>query len=231
MAKLTWDNTGEHFYTTGVNSVALYVWDPTLNSNAGGWGNGVAWSGVTSIEESPDGGDANDFYADNIKYLAIRAIEEYDGSITAYQSPAEFDICDGLATLGTGVKIGQQVRRPFCLAWKTQLGNETEGIDYGYELHIMYNATASPSSRTYETINDSPEPAELSWDFETTPVPVDGAKPTSHVVINSKAVAAGKLALIEKALFGGTGTGEDPHILMPTAPSGTESIKSILDAQ
>ena len=228
MPKLTWDNVGEHFYNTGVSEVALYVWDPTMNSNAGGWGNGVAWSGVTTIEESPDGGDANDFYADNIKYLSLRSIENYNGSITAYQSPEEFDACDGIATLVTGAKIGQQVRKPFCLVWKTQIGNETEGTDYGYELHIMYNATASPSSRSYETINDSPEPTELSWDFETTPISVDGNKPTAHIVINSRAADSTKLATLEKALYGGTGNGEEPHIVMPTAPAGEDSITSIL---
>lgn len=218
MAKLTWDAVGERFYHTGVSEVALFVQEAN-----GSYGKGVAWSGVTSIEENPDGGDANDFYADNIKYLSLRAVEDYGATITAYQSPEEFDACDGIASLTTGVKIGQQVRRPFGLVWKTQIGNDVEGIDYGYELHIVYNATASPSSKNYETVNDSPEPAELSWEMETTPIAVTGHKPTSHVVIDSRKIDEAKLALIEKKIYGDT-SGE-PTLITPdeivTMVSGT----------
>lgn len=221
MAKMTWDAVGERFYRTGVEQVALFVWDPTLNSGAGDYGVGVAWNGVTSIEENPDGGDANDFYADNIKYLSLRAVEDYGATITAYQSPEEFDACDGIATLGTGIKLGQQVRKPFGLVWKTQIGNDTEGTDHGYEIHIVYNATASPSSKNYETINDSPEPAELSWDIETTPIAVAGHKPTSHIVINSLAftgASASKLTAINDYIYGSTGTADEnqPHLPSPT---------------
>lgn len=203
--QLQWDKTGEHYFQTGVDKVVLF----TMKSD-GTYNTGVAWSGVTSIEESPDGGDANDFYADNIKYLAIRAIEEYDGSITAYQSPEEFDECDGIASLGNGVNIGQQVRKPFALSWQTRKGNDTESIDYGYEIHIMYNATASPSSKTYETVNDSPEPSELSWDFETTPVEVGrgNLKPTSHVIIDAQKIDSAKLTAIENSLYGTNGDGQ-----------------------
>lgn len=197
MAKLVWDATGEHFYSTGVSNVALFV-----QKQNGTYDNGVAWSGVTSIEENPDGGDANDFYADNIKYLSLRAAENYGATINAYQSPEEFDQCDGIATLLTGVKIGQQVRKPFGLVYKSLLGNDTQGTDYGYELHIIYNATCSPSSKTYETVNDSPEPSELSWEIETVPVNVTGFKPTSTIVINSNEISADKLALIENKLYG-----------------------------
>ena len=174
MAKMTWDAVGERFYRTGVEQVALFVWDPSLNSGAGGYGTGVAWNGVTSIEENPDGGDANDFYADNIKYLSLRAVEDYD----------------------------------------------TEGVDHGYELHIVYNATASPSSKNYETINDSPEPAELSWDIETTPIAVTGHKPTSHIVISSLAFTganASKLTAINDYIYGTAGTADEnqPHLPSP----------------
>lgn len=208
MAKLTWDAVGERFYHTGVSEVALFVQEAS-----GAYGTGVAWSGVTSIEENPDGGDANDFYADNIKYLSLRAVEDYGATITAYQSPEEFDVCDGIASIATGVKIGQQVRRPFGLVWKTQIGNDVEGIDHGYELHIVYNATASPSSKNYETVNDSPEPAELSWEMETTPISVSGHKPTSHVVIDSTKIPEAKLALIEKKIYGDTSS--EPTLITP----------------
>lgn len=216
MPKMKWDEVGKRFYRTGVSDVALFVWDPTLNSGAGGYGSGVPWSGVTSIEESPDGGDANDFYADNIKYLSLRAVENYGATITAYQSPSAFDVCDGSESPAVGVKIGQQKRRAFALVWKTQIGNDTEGSDYGYELHIVYNATASPSSKNYETINDSPEPAELSWELTTTPIAVTGYKPTSTLVINSKAVAAAKLSQVENRLYGTDGaSGLSPTLLTP----------------
>ena len=214
MPKLTWDNPGEHFYRTGVSDVALYV-----QASDGTYEEGVAWSGVTSIEESPDGGDANDFYADNIKYLSLRAVENYGATINAYQSPEEFDACDGIATLSPGIKIGQQVRKPFGLVWKTKIGNDTDGTDKGYELHIVYNATASPSSKTYETINDSPEPAELSWEMETTPISVSGHKPTSHLVIDSLTCPEAKLTLIINKLYGtdasGGSEGTAPTLLSP----------------
>lgn len=220
---LKWDNAGEHFYRTGVSNVALFVMKDTWGDGENPYEEGVAWNGVTSIEENPDGGDANDFYADNIKYLSLRAIEDFGLTITAYQSPKEFDACDGQASLGTGVTIGQQTRKAFGLAWKTQIGNETLLENYGYEIHIIYNATASPSSRNYETINDSPEPAELSWDVETVPIPVTGHKPTAHLVINSKTTPAAKLTAIEEALFGST----TANATMQTP----DMIKEILDRQ
>lgn len=214
MAKLEWDNAGEKFYRTGVSDVALFVQKPD-----GTYENGVAWNGVTSIEENPEGGDANDFYADNIKYLSLRAVEDFGCTINAYQSPEEFDVCDGTAAITTGVKIGQQVRRPFAICYKTLIGNDTLGNDYGYELHIVYNATCSPSSKTYETVNDSPEPAELSWEVTTTPIPVSGYKPTSTVVINSTAVDSAKLALILNKLYGTNASGQtegtDPELVTP----------------
>ena len=197
MAKLVWDTTGEHYYSTGVSDVILFV-----QKSDGTYDTGVAWNGVTSIEENPDGGDANDFYADNIKYLSLRAAENYGATINAYQSPEEFDQCDGIASLLTGVKIGQQVRKPFGLVYKSLLGNDTQGTDYGYELHIIYNATCSPSSKTYETVNDSPEPAELSWEIETVPVNVKGFKPTSTIVVNSTQIDSGKLKTLIDTLYG-----------------------------
>lgn len=221
MAKMTWDNTGERYYKTGVSEVALFpmktaaemAQDDTTVAGYTPYAKGVPWNGVTSIEENPDGGDANDFYADNIKYLSLRAVEDFGATITAYQSPEEFDACDGVASLATGIKIAQQVRRPFGLVWKTQIGNDVDGIDHGYELHVVYNATASPSSKNYETVNDSPEPAELSWDMETTPIAVTGYKPTSHLVISSLKATKAKLDALEAILYGSTNA--EPKLLLP----------------
>lgn len=218
MARLVWDNTGEHFYSTGVSDVILFV-----QKSDGTYDVGVAWNGVTSIEESPDGGDANDFYADNIKYLSLRAAENYGATINAYQSPEEFDQCDGIASLLQGVKIGQQVRKPFGLVYKSLIGNDTQGTDYGYELHIIYNATCSPSSKTYESVNDSPEPAELSWEIETVPVNVTGYKPTSTIVVNSVELASAKLTTLINTLYGTDGSGNDPGT-DPTLPSPDEIV-------
>lgn len=218
MAKLVWDTTGEHYYSTGVSDVILFV-----QKSDGTYDTGVAWNGVTSIEENPDGGDANDFYADNIKYLSLRAAENYGATINAYQSPEEFDQCDGIASLLTGVKIGQQVRKPFGLVYKSLIGNDTQGTDYGYELHIIYNATCSPSSKTYESVNDSPEPAELSWELSTTPVNVTGYKPTSTIVVDSTTIDSGKLTTLINKLYGTDGDstttppteGTDPTLPSP----------------
>lgn len=223
MAKLVWDVEGEHFYETGISKGVLY---PRSSSGSGTtWGTGVAWNGLISITESPEGADEEAFYADNIKYLALRGVEDFGGSISAYQSPVEFDACDGTTALLPGVSIGQQTRLPFCLAYVTQRGNDLDGNDHGYIIHIIYNATASPSEREYQTINDSPEPQELSWDFTTTPIPVADHKNTSIVRIDSTAstfegtAGAAKLKKIEDALFGtdaeGGEAGTDPQVLTP----------------
>lgn len=225
MAELKWDREGEHFYETGISKGVLYPRTGTGASST--WGTGVAWNGLISVTESPEGADEEAFYADNIKYLALRGVEDFGGSISAYQSPVEFDACDGTTALLPGVSIGQQTRLPFCLAYVTQKGNDLDGNDHGYIIHIIYNATASPSEREYQTINDSPEPQELSWDFTTTPIPVKGHKNTAIVKIDSTASTfqdtAGKAQLkkIEDALFGTdpdteAGTqGTDPHVLTP----------------
>lgn len=232
MAALKWDKSGEHFYETGISKGVLYPRTGTGSSAT--WGIGVAWNGLISVTETPEGADEEAFYADNIKYLALRGVEDFGGSITAYQSPVEFDACDGTADLmvgaggtRTGITIGQQTRVPFCMAYTTQKGNDLEGNDYGEIIHIIYNATASPSEREYQTINDSPEPQELSWDFTTTPVPVTGYKNTAILKIDSTgplfadATGRAKLKKIKDALFGtdGDGTegskGTDPHVLLP----------------
>ena len=230
MAALIWDRTGEHFYETGISKGVLFTAnaDSSATLDTPGWNEGVAWNGLISVSESPEGADEEAFYADNIKYLSLRGVEDFGGSISAYQSPEEFDECDGSVELSStikGVTIGQQPRKAFCLAYVTQKGNDTQGSEHGYVIHIIYNATASPSEREYQTINDSPEPNELSWDFSSSPIPVTGHKPTSIVRIDSTRFTTepqkAKLKTIENALFGvdadqtASITEVKSHVLLP----------------
>lgn len=222
MAVLTWDATGERFIENGIDHGVLYV----QNAN-GSYATGVAWNGLTSFTESPEGAEPNELYADNIKYAVLRSAETYGCSIEAYTYPEEFAQCDGSVTIAPGVYLGQQARKPFGFVCRTRVANDTATEDDdGYKLHIIYNATASPSERSYETINDSPDAITFSWDIDTTPIPVkltiDGVekefKPISTITIDStKLDTAGKtrLAALEKILFGGTGTGEDPTLPDP----------------
>lgn len=206
IGRLKWDETGDHFYETGISQGVLYVGSVNAETGAITWGTGVPWNGLISVSETPDGGDAEDFYADNIKYLSLRGVENFGGTITCYQTPEAFDTCDGTTSLVAGLTIGQQSRTPFCMAYKTQIGNDLAGSDYGYEIHVIYNATASPSEREYQTINDSPEPAELSFEFTTTPIPVtlpnSNVTRTSIAKISSKKLTAAKMTAVENALFG-----------------------------
>lgn len=201
MAKLLWDQTGERFYETGTKQAVLY-----LQNTAGAYPEGIAWSGITGFTESPDGAEANDLWADDMKYLSIRSTETYGFSITAYNYPEEFEQCDGTVTPVRGVKLGQQSRRAFGFAIKTTVGNDIDFNDHAYKLHLIYGATASPSDRDYATINDSPEAIEFSWDCETTPIPVEGFKPVSCITIDSRTADAEALADLEAALFGTDGT-------------------------
>ena len=201
MSKLVWDNTGERQYETGVKNCVLYPMGET-----GTYPKGVAWNGITAVTESPSGAESNPLYADDIKYLDLRSVEEFGGTIEAYMYPDEFAACDGSAEIADGVKIGQQKRKTFGLCYRTTLGNDTKGDDYGYKLHIVYGAVASPSERAYATINDSPEAMTMSWEFSTTPVAVNGFRPTSHLEIDSTKVTPEKLAALEKVLYGDTET-------------------------
>lgn len=200
MAKLVWDKSGERLYETGVKNGVLYVYDTTKKA----YGTGVAWNGLTAVTESPSGAEATALYADDIKYLNLLSTEEFGATIEAYMYPNEFAECDGSAELAEGVFIGQQKRKTFGLAYKTALGNDTEGTDYGYKLHIIYGCLAAPSEKAYATINDSPEAITFSWEVTTTPVEVTGHKPTASITIDSTKVDAGKLATLEKKLFGDT---------------------------
>lgn len=196
MSKLAWDKTGERLYETGVEKGVLY---PMSGSS---YGTGVAWNGLTGVTESPSGAEVTALYADNIKYLNLMSAEEFAFTIEAYMSPEEFDACDGTAEIATGVSIGQQKRSQFGFSYVTRLGNDTEGTDNGYKIHLIYGALASPSEKGYATINDSPEAITLSWECSTTPVDVDGMKPTACIVIDSTKTDATALAELEAILYG-----------------------------
>ncbi len=209
MAKLVWDKTGERFYETGVKNGVLYVYDTPKKT----YGPGVPWNGLTAVTESPSGAEATPLYADDIKYLSLLSAEEFGATIEAYTYPDEFAECDGSATLSEGVFIGQQKRKTFGMAYKTTLGNDTDGNDYAYKLHIIYGALAAPSEKAYATINDSPEAITFSWEITTTPVEVTGHKPTASITIDSTKADPAKLAMLEKKLFGDTDT--EPTLVMP----------------
>ena len=197
MSKLVWDQTGEREYETGVKNGVLYP-----QGEGGTYPKGVAWNGLISVTESPSGAEATALYADDIKYLNLMSNEEFGATIEAYMSPEEFDQCDGTASIATGVSIGQQKRKTFGMAYKTTIGNDVDGNDYGYKIHLIYGALAAPSEKAYSTINDSPEAMTLSWEVSTTPVNVKGFKPTATVVIDSTKVDKKKLTALEDILFG-----------------------------
>ena len=197
MSKLVWDQDGQRQYEAGVDHCVLY----TYNSTNSKW-EGVAWNGITSITESPEGADETELWADNIKYGGIRSAEKYGGTIEAYTWPDEFEECDGMAELGsTGIRVGQQTRKPFRLAYRTNISND-QNPDAGYKYHVVYGATCKPSEESHETINDNPDAATYSWDFDTTPVKVSGLKPTSHLEFSSLEVSSANLKKLEDILFG-----------------------------
>lgn len=208
MSKLIWDNVGERYYETGVKQGVLYVQD-----SDGTYGAGVAWNGLTAVTESPSGAEATPLYADDIKYLNLLSAEEFGATVEAYTYPEEFEACDGSASIATGVTIGQQPRKAFGLCYRTAVGNDTEGNEHGYKLHIIYNAKAAPSEKAYASINDSPEAITFSWELTTTPVNVTGQKPTATVVIDSTKVDAEKLASLEAKLYGSEDA--EPALLLP----------------
>lgn len=220
MSKLTWDKIGERYYETGTKNGVLWVMGTKENSLE--YGNGVAWNGLTAVTESPSGAEETALYADDIKYLSLRSTEEFGCTIEAYTYPDEFMQCDGSVELADGVVIGQQKRATFAFSYKTVVGNDTEGNDYGYKIHIVYGCTASPSERSYATINDSPEAITFSWEVTTIPVSVDGYKPTALVTIDSTKLTTegGKaaLAVLERILYGGN----DSTISIPTNYGGSD---------
>ena len=218
MAKLQWDKTGEHFYETGVDHGVLYP----MNDGGQTYATGVAWNGLTAVTESPEGAEVSAIYADNIKYLNLMSAEDFKATIEAYTYPEEFEQCDGSASLADGVKIGQQSRKAFGFCYRTKVGNDLNP-ELGYKIHIIYGATAAPTERAYETVNDSPEAITFSWEVSTIPVEVTGFKPTAHVEIDSTKVEPAKLAKIEAKLYGSET--EEPTLLMP------DEIVALIKAQ
>lgn len=228
MPKLLWDQPNERTYETGVSECALYV----AGGAGGAYQTGVAWNGLTGVTESPSGAEETKLYANNTKYLSMRSAEEFGGTIEAYTYPDEWQLCDGSASLITGVHVGQQNRTSFGLAYKTVVGNDTLGESFGYKLHLIYGATVSPSERAYATINDSPEAITFSWEFATTPVSIDSSivganlKPTSCLTIDTTELTGGKsnakLATLEGILYG---TGADSYVEATDVTSDNYSSK------
>lgn len=207
MAKIIWDDTGSRFFETGVDQGVLYV------QKDGAYGTGVAWNGLTAVTESPEGAELTDLWADNMKYASMRSAEDFKATIEAYTYPDEFMACDGSAELAAGVMIGQQARSKFGLCYRTKVGNDVEGDAKGYKIHLIYGATAAPSEKAYQTVNDSPDAITFSWEVDTTPVSVKDHKPTATLVIDSTKVDKEKLAKIEAALYGDENT--EPKLLLP----------------
>lgn len=197
MSKIVWDKTGERYYETGVKNGVLY-----LLGEGNAYTKGVAWNGLTAVTESPSGAEASPLYADDIKYVNLMSAEEFGATIEAYTYPEEFAECDGSAAIATGVFIGQQKRKTFGLSYRTVVGNDVDNNDFGYKLHLIYGALAAPSEKAYATINDSPEAITFSWEVTTTPVEVEGFKPTASVTIDSTKCDEAKLKALEAILYG-----------------------------
>lgn len=209
MAKLTWDDTGKKIYETGVDRGVLY---PITTGTT--YGTGIPWNGLTAVNESPSGAESNPQYADNIKYLDLTSAEEFGFTIEAFTYPVEFEECDGSAQLAEGVTIGQQTRKMFGFSYRSLVGNDTQGTDYGYKIHLVYGCKASPSEKSRSTVNDSPEAITFSWEITTTPVNVNGHKPTSHLVVDTTVAKSAKVTALETKLYGDDSAGT-PTLPMP----------------
>lgn len=218
MSKIVWDAVGEHTFETGVRNGVLYLKDAQ-----GAYNTGVAWNGLTSVSESPEGAEPTDLYADDTKYLTLMSAENFKATIEAYTYPVEFEECDGSATIAKGVVIGQQSRKPFGLCYRTAIGNDTDGNEHGYKLHIVYGCQASPSEKQYSTINDSPDAVTFSWEVNTTPVNVTGKKPTATLIIDSTKADKAKLTALEDILYGSETA--EPRLPLP------DEIATLMTAQ
>lgn len=212
MSKLVWDQSGKRLYETGVDHGVLYP-----IQTGGVYSKGVAWNGLTAVTESPSGADVNDIYADNMKYLGLVGAEKFGATVEAYTYPDEFAECDGSVELVKGATIGQQNRKVFGMVYRTVIGNDVDGNEHGYKLHLIYGATAAPSEKAYNTINEDPEAITFSWELSTTPVNVTGHKPTASLTIDSTKADPTKLAELEKILFGDTET--EPRLPLPAEQS------------
>ena len=216
MAKLVWDEVGSRFFETGVKNGVLFV-----QNDEGGYNKGVVWNGLTAVTESPSGAEETPLYADDIKYVVFYSNEEFGATVEAYTYPEEFEQCDGSASLGKGISVGQQARRSFGLVYKTAIGNDIQGQDFGYKIHIIYGCKAAPSEKAFATVNDSPEAVTFSWEISTVPVNVEGLKPTATVVIDSTKCDQEHLAAIEAKLFGTDD--EESTLLLP------DEIKALMN--
>lgn len=215
--RLTWDDVGERFYETGVSRGVLYPFVAATKN----YPKGVAWNGLISVNESPSGAEPTPLYADDIKYLNLLSNEEFAASVEAYTYPTEFEACDGSASLSEGMSIGQQTRQTFGLSYRTVIGNDVDGNNKGYKIHIIYGCLAAPSEKAYTSINDSPEAITFSWEISTTPVNVTGFKPTSTVTLDSTKLTAEQMAAVEAALYGSDT--EEAHLPLP------DELKTIID--
>ena len=216
MSKLVWDETGKKYYETGTKMAVLY------NQVEGAYTKGTAWNGFRSFEKRPSGAEPTALWADDAKYLTMMSAEEFGATIGAYTYPDEFNPCIGYKELTPGVLVGQQEHEIFGLCVRTTIGNDVKGNEYGYKLHLVYGAQAAPSEVSYNTINDSPEAIELSWELSTTPVVVEGFKPTSYIEIDSTKVPAEKLAALEEELYGSES--KEAHLPLP------DEVKTLLSA-
>lgn len=215
--RLTWDDAGKRLYETGVKQGVLYPQDDN-----GAYPKGVAWNGLTAVTESPEGAEPTPLYADDIKYLNLLSTEEFKATVEAYTYPDEFAECDGSGSLVEGVTIGQQDRKTFGLSYRTSLGNDVKGNEYGYKLHIVYGCLAAPSEKAYATVNDSPEAITFSWEVSTTPVNVTGFKSTASLVLDSVKLGAAKMKAIEDVLYGSSAA--EARLPLP------DEIKSIIES-
>ena len=209
MSRLIWDNTGERFYETGTDHGVLFK-----KNSDGTYAKGVNWNGLSGVSDSPSGAEASPVWADNIKYINLMSNEEFGATITAYQSPAEFDECDGTVSPIAGMRVRQQSRKEFGFSWRTKIGNDTDGSDHGYVIHVAYNCIASPSEKSYQTINDSPEAMELSWELSTTPVDIPGMKPSAKIEFDSTLLTAAQMKIVEDTLWGTENS--DPRLPSPS---------------
>lgn len=223
MARITWDGIGERLYETGVDRGVFYP----VASEGTGYGTGEAWNGLSNVTESPSGAEASAVYADNIKYLSLMSAEEFAATIEAYTYPAGFKECNGEKSIATGVTIGQQDRKTFGFSYRTLIGNDVDGTNHGYKIHLVYGAQAAPSEKSNATINDSPEAVAMSWEVSTTPVNVSGFKPTAHLVIDSTEISEAALKAVENKLYGADGS---PGQNTPTLPLPDEIISIISTA-
>lgn len=211
--KLQWDKVGERLYETGIDRTVLFV------MSGSEYQKGVAWNGMTGLDENPTGADPSPLYADNTKYLSLMSAEEFGGTISAYTYPEEFEACEGSVSISKGVNVGQQTHVPFGLSYRTMIGNDTEGQDHGYLIHFVYGATASPSSKSYRTVNDNPDAITFSWEFTTTPVEITKdvggkkLKPTATMTVNSTRISEAALKKIEDAIYGTED--DEPKMLLP----------------